>query len=56
MHFSGDVRKNSCFKNSEDSDKNVFGEVLFEKFELSNLSPITILKTDSITKVSCERS
>ena len=41
-------------KISEDSQKNIFGKVLFKQFKLSNLSSITILKTDSITNVSFE--
>ena len=50
MHFPGDVQKNPCFENFG------FLNFLFKQFELSNLSPITTLKTDSITNVPCECS
>ena len=48
--------KSPVLKISEDSQKSVFGKNLFKQFDLSNLLPITILKTDSITNVSCEFS
>ena len=54
--FQGKFGKTPVLKISEDSQKNVFGKVHFKQFELPNLSPITIWKTDSITNVSSEFS
>ena len=52
--FLGIFGKTPVLKISEDSQKNVFGKVLFKQFDLSILSPITLLKTDSIKNVSHE--
>ena len=48
--------KTPVLKIPGDSQENVFGKVPFKQFKLSNLSPITILKSDSTTNVSCECS
>ena len=55
MHFSGDVRKNSVFKISEDCQKNVFEKVVFKQFQLSNLSTITIVTPSQMYLVSVPR-
>ena len=56
MHFSGDIKKNSSFGNFRRFPEKRLWCSSFKQFELSNLSPITIRKTDSITNVSCESS
>ena len=54
IRFSGDVWKTPVLKISGDSKKNLFGVVFLKQFEQSNVSPITILKTDSIVNISAE--
>ena len=56
IRFSGDVWKTPILKISEDSKKTLFGGVLLKQFEESIVSPITILKTDSIVNNSGESS
>ena len=56
IRFSGDVWKTPVLKISEDSKKTLFGGVLLKQFEETIVSPITILKTDSIVNNSGESS
>ena len=46
--FQGMFGKTPILEISEDSQKNIFGKVLFKEFKLFKLSLITIPKTDSI--------
>ena len=50
------LKKTPILKISEDSKKTLFGGVLLKQFEESIVSPITILKTDSIVNNSGESS
>ena len=47
-------REITVLKVSENSKKNIFSSVHFRQFGLSNLPPITTLKTDSMANVSFE--
>ena len=55
MHISGDVQK-ICFlkKFQKIPRKNVFSRLCLKQSGLSNLLPMTILKTDSTASVSAE--
>ena len=50
--FWGCLEKTAVLKVSGNFQKNVFFEVPFNQFELSNLPPIAILETDTATNIS----